>query len=501
MRWVGTVLAVFITFIFDGPIHALSPGVVDPSIELDANASVLISSLYTKRGETFFELHNNTDKPIFLGGWLVRLSSVNSEADISLPAGWLLTDGFFTLSENNIVSGVNGFSTLDLPVAEAIVSVQIIGADGVAVSGVSSLPADITTKWYQRKSTGLSGTFLNDFSAATSSTRLRHTPLYHPPIKQPLLRIIEIYPHAVDCSPVDVSLLCGDYVKLHNPTDQVANIADFRLRSDSSTSESSNAFHLDGFADVLPGGYATVYLRDDGDTMSLTDSGGWVWLEDAEGVMRYEDTIVSYPSAGSDSLIGSAWALGETGWGWTSTPKPNEANSFPKPEPGVGGGVLSDVSVCPQGKYRNPETNRCRNIEDAIATLATCAEGQYRSPETNRCRSQSTLTSAVLSPCGPSQERNPTTNRCRKVASTEGLAPCPTGQTRNVDTNRCRKTLLSAALSPAAINPVTQQTSSPLVMTLLGVAGAGVIGYGIYEWRSEISGVIRKFIVRVGGNR
>lgn len=501
MRWVGTVLAILVSFLFAAPVHALSPGVIDPSIQLDASASVLVSSLYAKRGETFMELHNNTDDPVFLGGWSVRLSSVNSEVDIVLPAGWLLPDAFLTLSENNLVSGVDGFNTLDLPMAEAIVSAQIIDKDGAIVSGVSGLPADITTKWYQRKSTGLSGTFLNDFSAATSSTRLRHTPLYRPPIEQPLLRIIEVYPRASDCSPVDESLLCGDYVKLHNPTDQVAKTIDFRLRSDSSTSVSSNAFHLDSFAAVLPGGYVTVYLRDDGDKMSLTDSGGWVWLEDAEGVIRYDDTVVSYPSAGSDSLIGSAWALGEEGWGWTPTPKPNEANSFPKLQPGMGGGVLGDVSVCPQGKYRHPETNRCRNIEDAIATLATCAEGQYRSPETNRCRSQPTNVSAVLSPCEPGQERNPATNRCRMVTSNASLTPCPPGQTRNTDTNRCRKSVLSAALSPASIDPVKQQTSSPFVMTLLGVAGAGVIGYGIYEWRSEISGVIRKLIARIGGNR
>ena len=78
------------------------------------------------------------------------------------------------------------------------------------------------------------------------------------------------------------------------------------------------------------------------------------------------------------------------------------------------------------------------------------------------------------------------------------LTPCPTGQTRNPATNRCRKSVLSSAISPAAIDPVQEQTTSPFVMTLLGMAGAGAIGYGIYEWRSELAGIMRKVVSKMG---
>jgi len=498
MRLVGMILAGVVVLVLSTPVQALNPGAIDPTIELDGGKKVLISSLFTKRGETFVELHNNTEQPIDLSGWVVRFSSVNSEADVALPSGWLLADSFVSLSENSLVGGVFGFGSLSIPTSEAIVSAQVLDASGI-VSDVTAFPADITTKWYQRKSTGLSGTFASDFSAATTSTRLRHTPLYILPTDPPALRIVEIYPHASDCSPLDASILCGDYVKLYNPTNLIAHVGDYRLRSDSSTSESSSAFHLDVYGDVQPGGYLTVFLRDDGDEMSLTDSGGWVWLEDAEGVTRYEETVVPYPSAGSETKIGYGWALADDAvWQWTSTPTPNAANAFPLPEPGMGGGEVLDLAACSQGKYRSPETNRCRNIEDAIATLAACAEGQERNTATNRCRSTASIANSVLAPCDPGQERNPATNRCRSLASSGGLTPCPAGQTRNPETNRCRKTVLSAALSPAAIDPVKQQTSNPFVMTLLGTVGVGAIGYGIYEWRSEITGALRKLAARVG---
>ena len=500
MRLVGTIMAAGIVLFFAVPAKALLPSVIDPAIQLDAEKKVLVSSLYTKRGEVFVELYNNTERPIQIAGWAVRFISSTAESDVTLPDGWLLSDSFVTLSEKGLVPGVLSFPILSLPAADAITSVQILDDSGATVSEVAGYPADITSKWYQRKSSGVSGTFVNDFSAATTSTKLRHTPLYQLPAHSPTLRIVEIYPHASDCAPTDTSILCGDYVKLYNPSLQSASVADYRLRSDSSTSESSNAFHLDAYDDVAPGGYLTVSLRDDGDEMSLTDDSGWLWLEDTAGVTRYEETVVSYPSASSASKIGYAWALTpDNTWQWSATPMPDLPNAFPAP--GVGAGVLSEVTVCPQGKYRNPETNRCRNIEDAVAELAACSEGQARNPETNRCRSLAATAGVALVPCAVGQERNPETNRCRtSTASNPGLAPCLVGQERNPETNRCRKTGLDTALSPASIDPVKQDpTSNPLVMSLLGAVGVGAIGYGIYEWRSELTGLLRKVTSRVGG--
>lgn len=48
--------------------------------------------------------------------------------------------------------------------------------------------------------------------------------------------------------------------------------------------------------------------------------------------------------------------------------------------------ATTTVAPCPAGKYRNPLTGRCKNIESTTATLKECAEGYERNPETNRCR-------------------------------------------------------------------------------------------------------------------
>ncbi len=52
----------------------------------------------------------------------------------------------------------------------------------------------------------------------------------------------------------------------------------------------------------------------------------------------------------------------------------------------------SALAPCPAGKYRNPLTGRCKQIETA-STLKECAEGYERNPETNRCRKIKSTTS------------------------------------------------------------------------------------------------------------
>ncbi len=48
--------------------------------------------------------------------------------------------------------------------------------------------------------------------------------------------------------------------------------------------------------------------------------------------------------------------------------------------------ISAVLAPCPEGKYRNPLTGRCKNIETTSSTLKECAEGYERNPETNRCR-------------------------------------------------------------------------------------------------------------------
>lgn len=103
-------------------------------------------------------------------------------------------------------------------------------------------------------------------------------------------------------------------------------------------------------------------------------------------------------------------------WQITYAPTPNAENIYQK------------YRSCEEGKVINEATGNC--IKDPNATSASstsiaskllepCPEGKYRNPLTGRCKNIET-TSTTLKPCAEGYERNPETNRCRKVTSTSG---------------------------------------------------------------------------------
>lgn len=386
--------------------------------------------------------------------------------------------------------GVLAFEPITIPATTKIKSLFLIPP--VESIAQSEQPLSTTGGIFKRNltTTGYSTSTTFTKQDPLVFTTIAADPLYSIP-GVPGLRIVEILPHAADCAPNDESYVCGDYVKIQNNTNSVVDASNYRLRTDSSTSEASNAFMLDVV--LMPGGYYTVRLKTDGAKMSLTDSGGYVWLEDIFGVVKYYDeTMVYYPSASGSDKQGWSWALdGLEIWQWTSTPMPDNSNVITVPSEVLSVAIETE---CPAGKYRNPDTGRCKNIEEAIATLVACDEGEYRSPETNRCRKIAVASSISLTPCEPDEERNPATNRCRKTASTAvTIEPCPEGQERNPATNRCR-----------AITSSTPATLTDAATTKTGISsywlGGGVIvaaiGYGIYEWRSELAKLFRKFTPR-----
>jgi len=297
--------------------------------------------------------------------------------------------------------------------------------------------------------------------------------------------IVEIYSYASNCTPSDVSILCGDYIKLHvDKNADLDSLSSFVVRTDSNSASrtTSNTFHIND-AMVNDDGYLTVWLDDSDKRVSLTNSGGYVWLEDLYGLKRYDDTMTQYASASSDEQ-GYSWAHSDDGlWQWSTTPQPFSTNVITVP--------VEEVTTCPTGKYLNPDTGRCRTIEEAVNALSACPEGQYRNPSTNRCR-QIVSTASTLVPCGEGQERNPLTNRCRSIASAVAeLLPCDEGYERNPATNRCRKV---AGVSTAAssqnqlIEPEKDGGINVWTWSLITVVMAGAVGYGVYEWRHELLG-------------
>lgn len=168
-----------------------------------------------------------------------------------------------------------------------------------------------------------------------------------------------------------------------------------------------------------------------------------------------------------------------------ATARPTSANAIVSPAP--------KVTVCPEGKYLNPETNRCKSIEETLNTLAACDEGYERNPITNRCRKIVTTAVKTLEPCKEGQERNPVTNRCRSIASAVAeLLPCDEGYERNPATNRCRKVLAASTASATTASKFVEHAKgddwNAWTWALVAVGATGAIGYGVYEWRHELRG-------------
>lgn len=467
-----------------------------PTQPIAVNSGLMITAYSTSIGQTsldFVQIHNTNDGVVSLNGWqlgYVATPNTTPQALLEL-SGYMKakSHAVYTQDATILEPGVYPFSFPQLSSGEKLTKIVLI-APGTGTANLE-LPITASDGTYKRGLTSTGYSSSSSFSKLSEPVTLYADEQYILPGSPPL-RIVEIVARHAECAPNDISVVCSDYIKLQNKSEEAIDVSLYRVRSDSGTSETSNAYSLSGV--LGPSAYMTVSVRDDGEKLSLTDSGGFVWIEDAAGLVKfYDETMTQYPSASSVSKIGWAWALDtvDTTWKWTSTPQPSTQNIISAPTPVVI--VPEEPSECPAGKYRNPETNRCRSLEDAVNILGQCDEGKERNPVTNRCRSLASVASAVLEPCDEGKERNPATNRCRSVlASTSSqLQLCKIGYERNPTTNRCRKTL-APALSATASPRTTPSNGSSFQTTALIVAGLGALGYGVYEWRSELLRGLRR---------
>lgn len=439
------------------------------------------------------ELYNNGDQLLDLKQWHI-FDAADPTRELQFTSsytGYLVPGDHVVLAKADIISDatytLTGWTHTTTKDA-AVPALQLV-APGYRMSQTDIKVSDIVEK----RNFGVSSyttTFSDAVIAGTPNVDTLMTDvlfddgLYNPPELPMGIEISEVYPYASDCDPLATSVLCGDYVELHNAGDAAVDLSNVVLRTDSNSSSrtTSNTFSLDGI--LLPDEYMLVARTDDAGRISLTNSGGYIWLEDAWNIAVYAQYMTEWPSASSDKQ-GFAYMRSSDGtWQWTTTPTPGVANIATVPAP--------IVTICPEGKYLNPDTGRCRSIEEAVSALAACEEGYERNPTTNRCRKivTATTTGASLTPCAEGQERNPATNRCRSIASAVAeLIPCDEGYERNPSTNRCRK--IQSASIPAAPFAV-QASSSPIPVwqwAVGGAVGAALVGYAVWEWRREIAGL------------
>jgi hypothetical protein len=294
------------------------------------------------------------------------------------------------------------------------------------------------------------------------------------PLEDAIILITELLPNAKS---YDTG---KEFIELYNPNDRDVNLGGYTLQAGPAYTKSFV------FDQRFIGAKSYLVLSDTETGLTLPNTSASLRLLSAAGVVVDETALYSNPK---DDIV---WALVAGEWIYSNQQTPGAAN-LPYLLPAVDETVATAVyAPCPAGKYRNPDTNRCRTIERAVSTLKPCDEDEERNPLTNRCRK--VKTAAALAPCKPGQVRNPETNRCRLVQT--AVKPCPEGQERNPDTNRCRKIKAvsdTAVLGASVIDQpsVTKPAANvPVVLIILLLTAA----YIVYEWRIEIARVIKRII-------
>jgi len=266
----------------------------------------------------------------------------------------------------------------------------------------------------------------------------------------------------------------GEFIELFNPNEYPVDISGYVLQSGSD-------FQYDYvFVETVIDEFLVVYSVNS--DLVLSNSGSKVRLIDLQGNVISE---TEYPKVKSDEV----WTLIEEEWVLSDRSTPGEENILPDIEEEAEVENEEEIEEektyepCPEGKFRNPETNRCKNIETDESILKPCLVNQYRNPETNRCK-LITSTTTTLKPCAPDQIRNPLTNRCKKFeVAGSTLKPCAEGQERNPETNRCRKVLgASTTEQPAQVSEQEQDVS----YLAMGSVTAGASLYAIWEYRKDI---------------
>lgn len=317
-----------------------------------------------------------------------------------------------------------------------------------------------------------------------SSNTLYDSGLYQLGVSAPNtfpLAAVEILSNPRLCSPLDSDEACKEYIEFYNFTDTPVSFENTALHIGTLTS--FNSILLSGI--IQPGQFAIFDRSADGSPLGITNSGGYVWLSDAYGLVAYPNTVVNYGNADSLTHRGQSWALIDDLWQW-AVPSPGGPNVA---LPLEGGNVDAVSKACETNQYRNPLTNRCKLIEDA-QTQAPCGANQYRNPATGRCKLLSASSSSVT-PCETGQYRNPATNRCKSIASeASSLKPCAPGQERNPTTNRCRNTVNPAIADfPVQVTRKGTQASDSVGWWAFAGVGLVALGYVFWEYRVEMTAI------------
>jgi len=444
-----------------------------PPVDARTDSPVIITGYGIDGAHLLYvQLFNSSDAVVDVTNWAVQATFSNATTvSIATLHGLMKPGGYLIVADTNTMTAPDVGYVQTMPSEAVAVNTLKLTPSSLYLPQATTTKADATHPYWRRNISSSTENYLSTFSSFTPDAQfvLYGNGFYDYPTTV-ALQVAEVVANPRNCSPLETMGDCADYVKFYNPSTTPVDLSQFRMRIGylGQSVSSSNTFSLQGV--VQPGHYAVISKSADDRPVSLTNGGGFVWLEDMYGVKLYQSTVFEYPDASLDSKKGQAWAYDVTdgAWKWTVQPTPLDSPSvFPVP--------------IPQKKIT------------IASSLTPCKEGQYRSEETNRCRSLGSVT--AVAPCDDDEERNLATNRCRKIATaaSQDVTPCKEGQERNPTTHRCRN-MTSGAPSDAAfaINAAQDTGKAFIGWWALGGVGIVALGYGVWEWRQEAMMAIRK---------
>lgn len=476
------------------------PKIDNPGESTEENTPILISKI--SQDKKYVEIYNPTNRNANLAGWKIEYYTGSGAKTVGkiFKDEVILANGFLVLSNDKMLAGAIKFDN-NLGLAQNDGSVVLSRSDGSVADTVgwgnnsksagSPIKGGVKIVWRCFideniiDSKFLSGKNLNNQEVE---------PYSRPNCKTPDSKS-ESSKELNKCEGLKLSEIASNvdeqFIEIINSGEKTVITTGCKLTvGDSGVRENIGDIELN------PGEFLTIKIKNT--KLKLPKTKGKVYLLDEAGSQidsaEYEKLAKS-----------SSWSLIDDEWMQTFMITENSENIFkeyPDCQSGYERNVLGRCvkiatppaeSPCPVGQYRHPETRRCRKNE-AAKTITPCKDGYYRSEETGRCRFIASAAAKTLKPCPEGQFRNSATGRCKKIASTDDIAKeCPEGFERNPQTKRCRK--IKSANMPtvgSAAAEVKQIAGATWGWWVFGGVSLLAVGYGVWQWRWEISQFVRK---------
>jgi hypothetical protein len=330
------------------------------------------ASPQTDADDEFIELFNPSSSAVNLSGYLIKSSSKlgasHTLGDYVVPAG-----GFLTLMSRdtkiqlaNAGSSVALFDPAQQPVGRTI----------------TYKTAPTGSAWARQPDGGWSWTKtptpdeVNQFTASGSISAKAPTPAIPDEGAEVLavatnsrLQLTELLPDPA-APQTDAA---NEFIELYNPTDAPVNVTGYVIK----TGTSLKTKHSLPAAVVPAFGY--LALHSGATKIQLANAGSSVALFDPSGAPV--GPTITYAAA----KTGVAWALGDTGWEWTSTPTPGGANVLSAPVSAASSGTSKSAATkaVRSSKSTKTTTTKAPKAVKASATVPAQPVAHTTPPDAN----------------------------------------------------------------------------------------------------------------------